>query len=447
MPADTERALQYAQKLGELLRFETVSDENDLQIEKFTAFHGLLKTLFPNIFAAAEYENVEGCLLLKWKGSRPEQKPVLFMNHSDTVEVQGEWEHPPLSGEISEGKVWGRGALDTKGGLWGMLQAADELAAEGFVPECDIWFESSCCEEITRVGCGAEKVAELLAERGIRFSMILDEGGMIMYAPLNGVNARFAMVGMGERGCSSVKFTARGKGGHASTPEKNSPLVRLGKFMADADRNKVFKVDLADVIKEMFRRFSPFVEGPLKRVYADPDAFAPLLKAVIPSTSATGRALVQTTIAFTMAEGSNGMNVIPAEAYVVGNMRISHHQGFESSYKAISALAEKYGIESEIIERPVETRLSDMNTKAFRLVEDAVSAAFEDVHTAPYIMTGCSDARFMERLGDSCFRFVPFLISQEQMESIHGLNECVDVDTLPGAVDFYKYVMRGSGNV
>ena len=447
MKKELERAQEYAETLGEMIRFETISTEQDPQAEKFAAFHELLRNLFPSLFAAAEYENINGCLLLKWRGNSPEKKPVLFMNHSDTVEVQGDWKYPPLSGQIAEGKVWGRGTLDTKGVLWGMLQAADELAADGFVPECDIYFESSCCEEITVSDGGAEQVAKVLEERGIHFSMIIDEGGMIMYSPLNGVKAKFAMVGMGERGCSSIRFTARGNGGHASTPEKNSPLVRLGKFMAEADKNKVFKVELADAIKEMFRRFAPYVDGPLKKIYADPEKFEPLLKIVMPASSATGRALAQTTIAFTMAEGSNGTNVIPAEAYVVGNMRVSHHQGFESSLKAISALARKYDIESTVIEYPKETKLSDMNSKAFRLIEDAVSASFDDVLTAPYIMTGCSDARFLEHLGDSCFRFVPFEISKEQMESIHGLNECVDVGTLPAAVDFYKYVMKGAANV
>lgn len=447
MVQDLEREQLYAEKLGRMLSFETISSETDPQTEKFTAFHVLLQELFPHIFQAAEYENIQGSLLMKWPGNDPSLKPVLFMNHSDTVEVQGEWKVPPFSGTVTDGKVWGRGALDTKGGLWGMLQAADELAADGYVPPCDIWFESSCCEEITAEQGGAALVAAVLKERGIRFSMILDEGGMIMYAPLDGVKAKFAMVGMGERGCSSLRFTARGNGGHASTPERNSPLVRLGKFMAEADKNKVFKVELAEVILEMFRRFSPYVDGPLKKIYADPVRFSPLLRAVIPGTSATGRALVQSTIAFTMAEGSCGMNVIPAEAYVVGNMRVSHHQGFSGSLKAISKLAAKYGIETEVIEEPAETRLSDLNSASFRLIEDAVTASFEDVHTAPYIMTGCSDARFMEQLGANCYRFVPFVISKEQMESIHGLNECVDTSTLPPAVDFYKYLMKGAGNV
>lgn len=441
------RTMRCAEHLSRMLRCETVSVDGDPAPEKFARFYSLLTELFPSIFRAAEATVIGGCLVLRWRGSDPAKLPVLFMNHSDTVEAQGEWKYPPFSGELAEGKVWGRGALDTKGGLWGMLEAADELAAEGFVPDCDIWFESSCCEEITIPGSGAQVVAKVFAEQGLHFSMIIDEGGMILYEPIGGAKATFAMVGVGERGCSSLRFTARGNGGHGSTPERNTPLVRLGRFMADADANKMFEVEIAPAIRELFRRLAPTVQGPLKLVYGHPETFGWLLKKVMPSVSATSRALVQSTLAFTMAEGSEGMNVIPAEASVVGNMRISHHQGFRSSLEAVTRVAEKYGLEVTVIEEPDESRLSDYNGEAFRLIERAVGETFPEVITAPYIMTGCSDARFMDQLGDSCFRFVPFLIDAEQMESIHGLNECVDISTLEPAVDFYRFVMKGAGNV
>ena len=447
MDNERARAEKYAGHLSRLIQADTVSVEDVREPEKFEKFHALLKEIFPDLFAVCVYENIEGSMLLKWTGKDPNKNPVLFMNHSDTVEAQGEWKHPPFSGDIAEGKVWGRGALDTKGGLWGMLEGANELAAEGFTPDRDIYFESSCCEEITSNGLGAELVAKVLGERGIHFSMILDEGGMIMFEPIGGVKKEFAMVGLGERGCSSLRFIARGNGGHASVPEKNSPLVRLGKFMAEADKNKVFDVEIPEPIKEMLRRFAPFVGKAVGHIYSDPDRYDVLFKKIMPSVSPTSRALTQTTLAFTMAQGSDGYNVVPAEASVVGNMRTSHHHGFEGSLEAISNLAKKYDIDTEVIESPEKTRLSDYNSKAFKLIEDAVSDAFPGVLTAPYIMTGCSDGRFMEKLGDNCFRFVPFLIDDEQMKSIHGLNECVDVSTLPKAVDFYKYVMRGLENV
>ena len=432
---------KYVNNLAAMIKTETVSYDEQPDKSKFYAFHELLKKLFPSLFAVVEVEVFDGSLLMKWKGKNPNASPVMLMNHMDVVEAHGDWSHDPFCGEVFDGKLWGRGTLDNKGGLWGMLQAADELAAEGFVPETDIYFESACTEEVG--GEGAKEISKVLYDRGIRFSMILDEGGMIVEEPIAGAKGKFAMVGMGEKGVAELKFIARGNGGHASTPDRNTPLVRLGKFMQAADSQSIFKAELTPVIEEMFSRIGPSVDGPLGKVLSNAGKFKPVLLAVMPKVSATANALVRTTIAFTMAHGSEGRNVIPAEAWVVGNLRISHHQGYESSLAAIKKLAAKYDIETEILSPCDESSLSDFRTDAFRQIEDAVSAAFDNVTTVPYIMTGASDCRFMEKLSKNCFRFVPFVINGQQLESIHGLDENVDVVTLEPAVKFYKHLIKG----
>ena len=431
---------RYLKNLSAMIKQPTVSFYGQDDLSVFYDFHKLLRELFPNLFSTCEIEEFSGSLLMKWKGESSEN-PILFMNHHDVVDPQdGSWTHPPFCGEVFDGKLWGRGCLDNKGGLWGMLQAADDLISEGFVPAHDIYFESSCNEETDFRG--AAKISEVLYERGIRFSYILDEGGMIMYEPIGGAKDTFAMIGMGERGCADLLFTARGNGGHASSPEKNTPLVRLGKFMADADTTKAFEVKISPVIQEMLRRLAPSVSGPLKRVYANPEKFDALLRAVMPNTSGTAKALLQSTIAFTMAKGSEGRNVIPAEASVVGNMRVSHHQGYEKSLAAITKLAAKYDIEVTVLDPAIDSPLADYNAAEYKMIEKAVNHAFPDVKPAPYIMTGCSDAKSMAKLSDNCFHFVPFLIDRQQMESIHGIDECVDVSTLAPAVEFYKYLMK-----
>lgn len=432
---------KYINNFAAMIKAETVSYEDQTDKSKFYEFHELLKKLFPSLFAVVELEDFDGSLLLKWKGKNPDAMPVMLMNHLDVVEAQGKWEHEPFSGDVADGKLWGRGTLDNKGGLWGMLQAADELAEEGFVPETDIYFESACTEEVG--GEGAMAISQALFDRGIRFSMILDEGGMIISEPIAGAKGTFAMVGMGEKGCAELKFIARGNGGHASTPERGTPLVRLGKFMEAADSQSIFKSELSPVIMEMFKRLAPSIDGPLGKLLGNAKAFKPLIASVMPKVSATANALLKTTIAFTMANGSDARNVIPAEAWVVGNMRVSHHQGYESSLAAIKKLAAKYDIETEVLTPSVDSPLADFNSDAFKQIEASVTHAFPDVKTVPYIMTGASDGRFMGKLTDNCFRFVPFIISEEQMESVHGINENVDIATLEPAVEFYKHLIKG----
>jgi carboxypeptidase PM20D1 len=272
--------------------------------------------------------------------------------------------------------------------------------------------------------------------------MVLDEGGMILTEPIGGAKGTFAMVGLGEKGSADLKFVARSSGGHASTPGKDTPLVRLGKFMAKVENSRIFTRDIPPVICQMFKKLSATMKLPLRFILGHPTLFKPLLLQVIPSVSPTAGAMLQTTLAFTMASGSEGPNVLPQEAWVVGNMRFSHHQGREASIKAIQKLAEQFNIETEVLTPGFVSPISSYESEPFQLIEQAVSHTFPGVITTPYLMTGASDSRFLSRVSDNCIRFAPFQISQAQMDSVHGLDENLDLCALAPAVDFYRYILR-----
>ena len=438
---EDERNEKYAGILGEMIRCRTVSVAGGENEDGFPEFRHLVKRLFPNLFkVTGEPETILGAFFMKWPGKKSDA-PIMLMSHHDVVSVGGEWKHPAFSGEIAGGKIWGRGTLDTKGSLFAILMAADELAAEGFVPENDIWFESDSREETD--GEGARLVVEELAKRGIRFKFVIDEGGMILFEPVGGAKGTFAMVGVGEKGTCDLKFTAVSSGGHGSTPGKNTPLVRLGKFMADVEKSDCFEVEIAPVIEEMFVRLSASMSGAMKFLFKNAKFFKPLLKIALPKISATTNALVRTTLAFTMAKGSDGRNVIPTEAYVTGNMRFSHHQGRDSSVAEIKKIADRYDVRVEIIEPGIESKISDYNAEGFKTVEKAIAEVFPGVTAAPYLMTGASDCRFFDKVSDCCLRFAPYTISEEQLHSIHGENECVDFETLAPAVDFFRCIIKG----
>lgn len=438
------RNKEYAARLGRLIAEKTVSVTGVTGEEGFPAFRALLAEEFPNLFRAAECEVIGGALLLRLRGEELGKLPFLFMNHHDVVEAPGEWTHPPFAGEVADGRIWGRGVLDTKGGLFAMLQAAEELVADGISLPRDIYFFSSCNEETT--GAAADAASSLLAARGLRFAFVLDEGGMILDEPIGGAKGNFAMVGVGEKGFTNLKFTARSQGGHASTPGKGTPLVRLGQFMAEVEKHNPFRIEISPTVCEMFSRLGSSMSGGLGFVLSHPRMFAPILKKAIPSVSATAGAMLRTTLAFTVASGSQGANVLPREAYVIANMRYSHHEGKEASIAAISRIAEKFGIETEVIQDGFESSLTDWHSKGFAAVEDAVRAVFPDVMTVPYVMAAASDCRFMGRVSDCCLRFVPFKITNEQMASVHGVDENLDISALTPAVDFYKILMLTGAN-
>ena len=160
---DEKRIGEYAEKLSHMVQVETISDRSKADVEKFRGFHQLMRELFPKVFAACEEVEIDGNLLLRWKG-KTDKQPILLMSHMDVVEATGEWTHAPFSGDIAEGKVWGRGAADTKCSLMAFFQSVEEMIADGYQPECDVYLASSCTEEIG--GSGAPKLAGWLKEHG-----------------------------------------------------------------------------------------------------------------------------------------------------------------------------------------------------------------------------------------------------------------------------------------
>ena len=317
--------MNYQEKLSSMIKVNTVSVPKETG--DYKEFRELLKELFPNVFLN-EVLVIKGSILIIWKG-KSSDNPILLMNHHDTVPAKGDWLYPPFDGVITDDKIYGRGTLDTKGGLFMMLEASEELMSEGFIPNNDVYLLSTADEETH--GYGSFEVAKYLEENNVHFRYVLDEGGFIMNSPFSGVNGNFALIGVGEKGFCDIKFTAKSVGGHASIPERNTPLVRLGKFMAYVDTHNPFKVEINSTLKELFRRLSKGMKGITRLLLSHPVLFHPILKAFGPKISPAINAMFRTTICFTEAKGSEGINVVPSVAYVTGNMRFSHHEGKEES--------------------------------------------------------------------------------------------------------------------
>lgn len=441
---DEKRLTEYAEKLSKMVQLETISERGNNSIEKFLEFHKLLEKLFPTVFANCEKTNIDGNLVLKWKG-KTDKAPVWLMSHMDVVEATGEWKYPPFSGKIAEGKVWGRGAADTKCSLMAFLQAAEEMLQNGYIPECDVYLASSCTEEIG--GSGGPKLANWLKEQGIKLYMLCDEGGSIIENPIGGVPGNFAAVGIFEKGYGDLTFVANSSGGHSSAPAKNTPIARLGKFIARVETKYPFKSKISPAVAAMFKNLAPYATGfGLRFVFSNLWLFGPLLKKVMPLISSQAAAMLRTTIAFTMQSGSDGYNVIPQKATVSANMRFIPHQSTDESIKIITELASKYNIETEVVYKGYPSGSLDLEGEAFKITEQCINKVFPGVGVMPYVVTGATDARFYGEVCDSCVRFSPVCYGPEQMAGMHGLNENIEIGTLPMAVDYYKEIIKAQEN-
>ena len=432
---DPARAEAYAEKLSRMIRCDTVSVPETDQRERFLRFHEVLKDLFPLVHERLQKTEIDGNLLYFWKG-RSDKKPLVLMSHQDVVPAEGEWIHPPFSGDIADGKVWGRGASDTKCSLMAFFQAAEELLAQGYVPENDVYLSSSCTEEWAGDGC--PKLVRELTRRGVRPWLVCDEGGGIITDPIGGIHGNFAMIGVFEKGKADVLLTARSNGGHASAPPAHSPVARLAAFVHEAETRPVFRRHMAKEVSAMFETLAPYASFPLRLVFTNLWLFKPLLLLALPAISAQGGAMIRTTVAFTMQSGSDAFNVMPQKATLGANVRFIPHQGMEESLAVLKKLADRHDLQMEVFHASDCSKKTDISGEPFRTVQEVVARTFPGCAGSPYVMTGATDARFYQDICDSVVRFAPVIYGPEQMKGMHGLNENIEYSCLPGAVDFYK---------
>ena len=224
--------------MQELIRCRTISYEDAALIdqEEFQKFRNLLPSLFPKVYQTCTlYTPGVNGLLYHWKG-RSSGDPVVLMAHYDVVPaVESQWQKPAFDAILEDGILWGRGTLDTKGTLCGILEAAEKLISEGFIPEHDLYFAFSGQEEINGTTCSS--IVDWFEERSIHPAMVLDEGGAVVENVFPGVARACAVIGIAEKGLVNIEFHAKSRGGHASTPPVHTIVGELAQAVSDVENH------------------------------------------------------------------------------------------------------------------------------------------------------------------------------------------------------------------
>jgi len=276
LDTDPKTSDQLARRFSKMIQVKTLSYTKEKKnIEAFQTLHSVMEELFPNVFSKLDKVEFEGgSLLLKWKGKSSE-KPMVLMAHQDVVPAsKDDWTFEPFSGEVTDTEVYGRGTLDTKSTLFAFFQAVEDLLVDGFKPEQDIYLSSSTDEEIS--GFGAELAVEYLNKHKIKPYIVLDEGGAIVTGALPSANKPMALIGVLEKGYVNVKFTAKSKGGHSSTPPKNTPIARLSAFIHDVETHFPLKTKMIDEVRDLFLSAAPSMSGPYRFLFGNMWLFKPL---------------------------------------------------------------------------------------------------------------------------------------------------------------------------
>ena len=432
-------------KLQALVRIPTVShrDPERVDVEAFERFGDELARQFPLLHEHLELTRVqEHGLLFRWPG-RSAERPVVLMAHLDVVPVEGEWQHPAFSGDVVDGVIWGRGTLDDKGCLAGICEAVETLLERGHVPAQDVWLSFGCDEEV--MGSAAAAAVEVLRERGVEPWFVLDEGGAVAAGAFPGVTAPVAVIGVAEKGATSVVLRAEGRGGHASTPPRNGPTVRIARAVAALDASPL-PARLADPTVELFRRLAPHAPLPLRPVLARADRLRPALTQLLLRLGPETAAMVRTTFAMTTLSGSPALNVIAGTATAGVNIRVMVDDTVETVLAHVRRHAGD-GVEVEVVEADPASPVSPYSTPgaaepAFDLLTDCIGEVFPDAVPAPYVMMAATDSRHFAAICERVYRFAPFRMSKAQRESIHSFDEHLEVEAFLEGVEWYRLLLE-----
>ena len=431
------------------VRFRTVSVQDSALWDRqpFLDFHAWLRTAYPRVDSALTREVVNGySLLYTWKGSDTTRAPILLTGHFDVVPVEAGteamWSHPPFAGDTADGMLWGRGAIDDKLSVIGLLEGADLLLSQGFSPTRTVLFAFGHDEEVGG-GRGAAHIARLLQQRYGTVAFLVDEGGFLTKGVIPGVARTVAMIGVAEKSSLSVELSVTGAGGHSSIPPNHTALGVIAQALTRLESS------------QMPARMTPATETFLTNVAAEGSfamrfAFANagilrslILRALIadPQTAS----IVRTTTAATMASGSPKENVLPIHATAGVNFRILPGDSVQGVLTHIDRVVGDTAVKVRVLGDAREpSRISPFNSPEYATLERTISQLYPGALPTPYLLGAATDTRRYEALTPNIYRFAPAVVTASLISGAHGTNERIALGDLSLGAKFWGQLIRNA---
>lgn len=403
-------------------------------------------------------DDLNPSLLIEWPGTDAESDAVLLMSHFDVVPAavpRGDdslggdaWEHPPFSGHVDETYIWGRGAIDCKHGVMGILEAIGLHFAGGFKPRRTIYIALGHDEELGG-GDGNRKMAEWLRKRGRRLHCILDEGGCI-FTEFPGLSRPAALIGVAEKGVLVVELSvvlAADRVGHASMPPGETAIGILASALHRIERSP-FPTRIDAGLRDTLAYLGPEMDSMANRVAASNLwLFSPLVRGKLSQTS-TGNALLRTTIAPTLV-GTPGTadNVLPISATATLNLRLLPGDGVDYAIERLGAVIDDPRVEVVAKSHSREASpVSDTLAEPFGVLQRTVGEVFPDVVVAPFVLVGGTDTVHYIDLCQNIYRFIPARLSERDTKRFHGVDERISRQDYLNIIRFFhRFVENMAG--
>ncbi len=431
------------------IRLPTVS-AGAIDSAAFRDLDTLLQTSFPLVHDTLEREVINDfSYIYKWYGRNPRLKPVLLLAHTDVVPVESssknQWSVAPFSGKIQDGDLWGRGTLDDKLNVFGLLQAAENLLARGYEPERSVFFAFGHDEE-TGGDKGATAIAEKFVKEGLEFEYISDEGSVILEKALDGLDMPLAMIGVTEKGYTTLTLTALlPEGGHSSMPPAETAVGILAKAVVSLQENP-FPMKIDGATRSFFDYIAPEVSFPQNVLFNNLWLTEGLIAGQL-GKDATAAAILRTTTAPTMLRGGIKDNILPTRASAKVNFRILPGETTETVAARVREVINDKRVVVEAGD-PLFSNdpppLSPTESFGFQVMQKTIGQVFPETVVAPSLVIAATDARHYTALSENIYRFTPLQITRTDLKTIHGIDEKISTEGYKDLVHFFEVLLRNS---
>lgn len=438
-----------AARLSKAIQLKTISHQDPKKTSKeaFVALHKHLETSFPKVHATLKREVVnQHSLLYTWQGSDKARKPALLLAHMDVVPVEPDtrkgWKHPPFSGLIRGGFIWGRGTMDDKSSVVGILEAVEHLLAKGFKPKRTFYFAFGHDEEIGGEQ-GAMKIAALLKKRKVKLAYVQDEGLVITKGILKQVDKPIALIGIAGKGYVSLELSVQGKGGHSSMPPAHTTVGRLSSAIHKLER-KPMPARLEGPVRKLFEYTGPEMSFPMRMLFGNLWLLGGLVKGQLAKKAPTN-AMIRTTMAATMFNAGVKENVLPSKATAVVNFRILPGDSSKKVLAHVKQTIADDSIKVKVLPGKKEPSLISSTTSAsFQVFQKTVHQLFPKAVVAPSLVIGFTDSRHFKAVTENTYRFIPIRVTPADLGRIHGTNERISTKNYAEVVRFYIQLLKNS---
>jgi acetylornithine deacetylase/succinyl-diaminopimelate desuccinylase-like protein len=357
---------------------------------------------------------------------RGESAPLLLQGHVDVVAARGQWQHPPFGGELDGGYVWGRGALDMKGGVAMMLAAFLRAKASDVSPPGDVILCVLADEEAgSDLGAGylVKEHPELFS--GVRFA-IGEFGGFTMQL----AGRRFYPIMVAEKQVCWARATLRGRAGHGSLPIRGGAMGKLARLLGELDRRRL-PVHVTPVAREMIAAIATELPAPLAlplRGLLKPQLTDRLLD-VIGERAKVFDPLLHNTVSATIVAGGEKINVIPDELTLQLDCRLLPGFGPQDVFAELRALS---GLDLELEVIRYEPTAAEPDLALFDTLAQTLRQLDPAARPIPLLLPAVTDGRFFSLLGIQTYGFLPMQLPEDMafMDLIHAENERLPADTL-----------------